>query len=113
MLDWIIQHSHHPIEIEEDDYDSDDDDNFVSDEEQDEEQDVLHPPDDDGDVVADIINQEIADAIDANDDIPEAAGQNPSSPPPQPPAEDSEDSEEDITAQLCQDVTMMNHISSW
>ncbi len=108
VLDWVIQRSHHPIDLEDADYDSDDD-NFFNDE--DEEEGPVDPGDEpagDEGIIADAEDDEEMPA-EAGPEIP-PNGENPPPPPPPPPAAGSG---QDRTAQLCEDVSMMNRISSW
>ena len=118
VLDWVIQRSHHPIDLEDADYDSDED-NFFNDE--DEEEGPVDPVDEpagDEGIIADIIDEQLAEAENNDEEMPADAGpeippdgENPPPPPPPPPP--AAGSGQDRTAQLCEDVSMMNRISSW
>jgi hypothetical protein len=120
VLDWVIQRSHHPIELEEDDYDSDEDNFFDGEDEEEGPVDPDDEPSGDEGISADIIDEQLAEAEvneeqmpdQAGPEIPPADGQNPPPPPPPPPPP-AAGSGQDRTAQLCEDVSMMNRISSW
>lgn len=133
VLDWIIHRSHHPIPIDDAEYESGDDDSSSNDDYETASSDEGVVGDDvadmdmddedltvDDDGFEDALNNDDEDEDEDDDEeMPDENGpeippgdQNPPPPPP-PPAAGRPANKAIPDAQLCLDVSMMNHVSSW